>query len=155
MFDRKGIYSAAYPVLEKIASEPQNIWFQFLKSLYSDIDPEVRKKIFTNFLLHSAIQGFNKRAKNEEKYNCNVPWAILMDPTSACNLHCKGCWAADYGSSMNLKKKIYWTNIHEGKKLGTYTYLFSGGEPLMRKDDLLDICKEHDDCLFMHSQTPL
>ena len=149
MFDRKGIYSAAYPVLEKIASEPQNIWFQFLKNLYSDIDPEVRKKIFTNFLLHSAIQGFNKRAKNEEKYNCNVPWAILMDPTSACNLHCKGCWAADYGSSMNLKKDILDKIVHEGKELGTYTYLFSGGEPLMRKDDLLDICKEHDDCLFM------
>ena len=29
-FDRKGIYSAAYPGLVKIASDPQNIWFQFI-----------------------------------------------------------------------------------------------------------------------------
>ncbi|MDD4159727.1 MAG: radical SAM protein [Synergistaceae bacterium] len=149
MFDRNGIYSAAYPVLEKIASDPQNIWFQFIKSLYSDIDTQVRKKIFTNFLLHSAIQGFSQRSKNEEKYNCNVPWAILMDPTSACNLHCKGCWAEDYGSSMNLEKEILDRIIREGKDLGTYTYLFSGGEPLMRKDDIISLCKKHDDCLFM------
>ena len=148
-FDRKGIYSAAYPGLVKIASDPQNIWFQFIKSLYSDIDPEVRKRIFRNFLLHSAIQGFIKRAKNEEKYNCNVPWAILMDPTSACNLHCKGCWAADYGCSMNLETDLLDNIIKQGKELGTYTYLFSGGEPLIRKDDIISICREHDDCLFL------
>ena len=149
MFDRKGIYSAAYPGLEKIASDPQNIWFQFIKSLYSDIDPKVRKRIFRNFLLHSAIEGFSKRAKNEEKYNCNVPWAILMDPTSACNLRCKGCWAADYGSSMNLETDILDNIVQQGKELGTYTYLFSGGEPLIRKDDIINICRKHDDCLFL------
>ena len=149
MFDRKGIYSAAYAGLEKIASDPQNIWFKFIKSLYSDIDPEVIKQIFRNFILHSAIQGFAKRTKNEEKYNCNVPWAILMDPTSACNLHCKGCWAADYGCSMNLGTDILDNIIRQGKELGTYTYLFSGGEPLIRKDDIADICREHDDCLFL------
>lgn len=26
----------------------------------------------------------------------------LMDPTSACNLKCTGCWAAEYGKHMNL-----------------------------------------------------
>ncbi len=149
LFDRKGTYSAAYPTIEKIASDPDNIWFKFIKSLYTDIDPEVRKKLFTNFLLNSAIIGFNRRAENEAKYNCNVPWAILMDPTSACNLHCKGCWAADYGGSMNLGKDTMDRIIREGKELGTYTYLFSGGEPLMKKDEIIEICRRHDDCLFM------
>ncbi len=149
LFDRKGIYSAAYPALERIASDPQNIWFKFIKSLYSDIDPDVRKKLFTNFILNSAITGFNRRAENEAKYDCNVPWAILMDPTSACNLRCKGCWAADYGSSMQLEREILDRIVREGKELGTYTYLFSGGEPLLRKDDILYLCKKHDDCLFM------
>jgi MoaA/NifB/PqqE/SkfB family radical SAM enzyme len=36
------------------------------------------------------------------EHGCNVPWAILMDPTSACNLHCTGCWAAEYGNKLNL-----------------------------------------------------
>ena len=37
-----------------------------------------------------------------ETYQCNIPWLILMDPTSACNLHCTGCWAAEYGHKLNL-----------------------------------------------------
>lgn len=32
----------------------------------------------------------------------NIPWLILMDSTSACNLHCAGCWAAEYGNRLNL-----------------------------------------------------
>lgn len=31
-----------------------------------------------------------------------VPWAILLDLTSAYNLKCTGCWAAEYGNHMNL-----------------------------------------------------
>jgi MoaA/NifB/PqqE/SkfB family radical SAM enzyme len=89
------------------------------------------------------------RAENEAKYDCNVPWAILMDPTSACNLHCKGCWAADYGNSMHLERETLDRIITEGKELGTYTYLFSGGEPLTRKEDILYLCGKHDDCLFL------
>ena len=30
-----------------------------------------------------------------EREGYNVPWAILLDPTSACNMHCTGCWAAE------------------------------------------------------------
>ena len=40
--------------------------------------------------------------ESREKYQCNIPWLILMDPTSACNLKCTGCWAAEYGHLLNL-----------------------------------------------------
>ena len=31
-----------------------------------------------------------------ETYDINVPWLIRMDPTSACNMRCTGCWAAEH-----------------------------------------------------------
>lgn len=31
-----------------------------------------------------------------EKYDINVPWLIRMDPTSACNMRCTGCWAEEH-----------------------------------------------------------
>ena len=46
--------------------------------------------------------GTPRQRRNSEKYHCNIPWAVLMDPTSACNLHCTGCWAADYGNRLNM-----------------------------------------------------
>ena len=84
-----------------------------------------------------------------EKYNCNIPWAILMDPTSACNLHCTGCWAAEYGNKLNLTFDEMDSIIRQGKELGIYMYIYTGGEPLVRKADLIRLCEKHDDCVFL------
>jgi len=72
-----------------------------------------------------------------------------MDPTSACNLHCTGCWAAEYGNKMNIVLDTLDSIIKQGKKLGTYMYIYSGGEPLVRKDDIIKLCEKHNDCAFL------
>ena len=44
-----------------------------------------------------------------------------MDPTSACNLHCSGCWAAEYGHKLNLSLETIDSIVRQGKELGIYT----------------------------------
>ena len=85
-----------------------------------------------------------------EKYNCNIPWAILMDPTSACNLKCTGCWAAEYGNHMNLTYEEMNDIVNQGVELGTYVYLFTGGEPLVRKRILFGYVKPIRTAYFQH-----
>ena len=87
--------------------------------------------------------------ETEEKEDCNVPWAILLDPTSACNLHCTGCWAAEYGHKLNLSLETIDDIVTQGKKLGTYMYIYTGGEPMVRKKDIITICERHPDCEFL------
>lgn len=48
-----------------------------------------------NFFLNAALIGVPIARAVEEEHGCNVPWAILMDPTSNCNLRCEGCWAGN------------------------------------------------------------
>jgi len=117
--------------------------------LYTDIDASVRKTLFENFLVNATIIGGQRQKKSREENNCNIPWAILMDPTSACNLHCTGCWAADYGNKLSMSYETLDSIIEQGKKLGTYMYIYSGGEPLMRKRDIIKLCKKHNDCAFL------
>jgi MoaA/NifB/PqqE/SkfB family radical SAM enzyme len=38
--------------------------------------------------------------------------------------------------------------ITQGKDMGCYVYLFTGGEPLVRKDDIIRLCEKHNDCVF-------
>lgn len=38
--------------------------------------------------------------------------------------------------------------ITQANKLGTYFFLFSGGEPLVRKKDIIRLCENHPDCQF-------
>ena len=102
-----------------------------------------------NFLLNSVLFSEDLKKESREKYNCNIPWTILLDPTTACNLKCKGCWAAEYGNSLNLSYEQIDDIISQGKELGIYFYIFTGGEPLVRKKDILKICEKHNDCEFL------
>ena len=72
-----------------------------------------------------------------------------LDPTSACNMHCTGCWAAEYGNQLNLSLETMDSIIRQGKELGTYMCIYTGGEPLVRKTDLIKLCEMHPDCEFL------
>lgn len=70
-------------------------------------------------------------------------------PYNLCNLSCKGCWSAEYGNNYNLSFETIDSIIKQGKALGTYIYIYTGGEPLVRKSDLIKLCEIHDDCIFL------
>lgn len=148
-FDKDNLYKNAYDMIDGFMKDPNNNWNRLITSVYSDIDDGVRRKMFENFLINSAILGSQRKNKMVTKYDCNIPWAILMDPTSACNLHCTGCWAAEYGNRLNLDFATLDSIVKQGKELGTYMYIFSGGEPLVRKDDIIRLCEKHNDCEFL------
>lgn len=147
-FDRKGTLEKERGAIRNILEDTESNWYQFVMSLWRDIDPEVRKRLFENFIINGCLLGYQRQVENKEKYNCNIPWAILLDPTSACNLHCTGCWAAEYGNRMNLTYEEMDNIVCQGVELGTYVYLFTGGEPLVRKNDIIRLCEAHPDCVF-------
>ena len=122
---------------------------KYMHRLINEIDPHVLKTIALNLGFEAFVYGTKTIRKNREKYGCNVPWLILMDPTSACNLHCTGCWAAEYGNRLNLTYEEMDSVVTQGKELGTYLYMFTGGEPLVRKSDIIKLCEKHNDCAFL------
>ncbi|NLK71678.1 MAG: radical SAM protein [Clostridiales bacterium] len=130
-------------------ADEESIPAQFIDRIYKELNPKCREKLLTNFLVQSYFIGRVKAEENEKKYNCKIPWAILIDPTSACNLKCKGCWAAEYNKNDSLSYEQLDRIITEGKELGIYAYLYSGGEPLVRKNDLIKLAEKHDDCIFL------
>ena len=147
--DREGTVKVQMDVIRDLMSDHNSNWFKLAKSLWSEVDDGVRKKLFENFVINTAVIGMRREKASKAEYKCNIPWAILFDPTSACNLHCKGCWAADYGNSMNLSLETWDSIIEQGKKLGTFMYIYSGGEPMVRREDIIKMCRKHDDCVFL------
>ena len=148
-FDKEDRFVSQREHFHNLLDHPEGNWYQLFKSLWTDIDDEVRKTIFENFVVNTALIGAIRQEENRQKYGCNIPWAILMDPTSACNLHCTGCWAADYGNKLNMDYDTLDSIIKQGTALGTFFYIYSGGEPLVRKDDIIKLCAAHPDCQFL------
>ncbi|MDU2583512.1 MAG: radical SAM protein [Anaerococcus hydrogenalis] len=135
--------------IDKVISDPDDVFHKYILNMLNTIDPDVFDKTVINFLLNSVLFSEDLKKESREKYNCNIPWTILLDPTTACNLKCKGCWAAEYGNSLNLSYEQIDDIISQGKELGIYFYIFTGGEPLVRKKDILKICEKHNDCEFL------
>lgn len=133
----------------KVINDPDNNMNRLLMDIFDDVDLDIIKTGFTNFVVNANFIGWEKQQKIREEYGCNVPWTILMDPTSACNLLCTGCWAAEYGNRLNLSLEELDDIIRQGKDMGVYFYIYTGGEPLVRKKDLMELCRRHPDCVFM------
>lgn len=104
--------------------------------------------LLLNFFVNASILGIPYQYKLSEKYGFAVPWTILIDPTSACNLNCEGCWAGKYNKTDSLSFETLDRIISEAKNLGIYFFIFSGGEPTLYPH-LFAICQKHKDCGFM------
>ena len=148
-FAPNGSMKSQRDIIRSVIENQDNNWYQLMLSLWPDIDPGVRQTVFRNFILNGSVIGWPVQEKMREKYECNVPWAILMDLTSACNLKCTGCWAAEYGHQMSMSYETLDSIIRQGKELGIYFYIYSGGEPLVRKQDIIRLCEAHSDCQFL------
>jgi MoaA/NifB/PqqE/SkfB family radical SAM enzyme len=142
------VHANSFKVVRRELTDKNGVWYQFTENLFNEVDPRVIKKAVTSFFFNGILNNGTKQDKLREKYQCNIPWAILMDPTSACNLHCTGCWAAEYGNRNNLSFETLDSICKQGKELGIYFYLLSGGEPTVRKEDVIKLCEANPDCFF-------
>ncbi|HHV98264.1 MAG TPA: radical SAM protein [Clostridiaceae bacterium] len=133
----------------QVTSDPDNIWNRFIHRVLTEVNPKVRSKFLINYMINAGLFGSPTIDKMKEKHGCNIPWAILMDPTSACNLKCTGCWAGEYSKRDSMDYDTLDRIIKEGKELGIRLFIYSGGEPLIRKNDILKLCEKHDDCIFL------
>lgn len=145
----QGQFPSQREMIREAIENPEHPYYPYIRKLFKDVDPHVTKTLAVNFFINAALTGWPKEEKLRKKYNCNIPWAILLDPTSACNLHCTGCWAAEYGHKLNLTYDEIDDIICQGKELGVYMYIYTGGEPLVRKKDLIKLCEKHSDCVFL------
>ena len=117
-------------------------WFRFLNTALDTLNPHVVKTAVMDLGFEAGFYGLRTRDAAKAKYHCNIPWAILFDPTSACNLHCIGCWAAEYGHTLNLSFDVMDKIVREGNTPGmnaaAATVLAFMREPVLRLVTLRD-----------------
>ena len=130
------------------AIDGRSNWYELILKAFR-LNPEVRTRLLKALIVDANILAWPVQERAREKYRCNIPWAILLDPTSACNLHCTGCWAAEYGHALNLSYEDICSIIDQGRELGCHVYIYTGGEPLVRKADLIRVCERYPECVFL------
>ena len=138
----------AYEHTKQTLTDPDSKWSKLINCVLDQTDPNVARTTALNLGYEAFFRGTKTIRENRVKYQCNIPWLILFDPTSACNMHCVGCWAGEYGHKNNLSFEDMDKIVTQGKELGVYLYMLTGGEPLVRKKDVLKLAEKHNDVQF-------
>ena len=81
-----GWYESQRNAIRNAIQDKNSNWYKLILRIY-ELDPGVRESFFTNFIINASLKGSAIQEEVSEKNNCNVPWAILLDPTSAPKVH--------------------------------------------------------------------
>ena len=114
-----------------VITNPQNTWNDYVYRIIEETDKELLTNVLLTFAIDAGYIGTSTLRENRDK------------------LKCKGCWAAEYGHHSNLTLDEMRKIVTEAKALGTHFFMFTGGEPLVRKKDILTVTKENPDCIFL------
>ena len=112
-----------------------------------DINPNVRNKVLRNFIVKEGLIAPNKRHRILKKEGFYPPSLLVISPTMRCNLKCYGCYAGNYTKDQDLPFEEFDRIIREGKDLGIFFYVISGGEPFFYPG-IMDLFEKHSDCCF-------
>jgi len=121
---------------------------KYFNSIFQEIDRGVRDRLVCNFVINTLLLSPSRRKHVADKTGIHVPITLLIDPTSACNLKCPGCWAGEYAKHDQLEPELLDRILDEAKELGIFGVVMSGGEPFLYPY-LLDMAEKHDDQAFM------
>ncbi|HAF62027.1 MAG TPA: radical SAM protein [Anaerolineaceae bacterium] len=120
------------------------------------ISPAYLKKIADIMVKSIVIDGGDVKRQQDFKavHGRRPPGLLVVSPTKACNLKCKGCYANSSGENHEkLSWDVFDRLLTESRDIfGNRFVVISGGEPFAYKDqgkDLLDMVAKHDDMFFM------
>jgi MoaA/NifB/PqqE/SkfB family radical SAM enzyme len=132
---------------EKLGKDAK--WSRYIDNLIDNYDDDYLKGLMMSFGYEGALSGYRRVRKKSEEIGERLPWIILFDPTTACNLHCTGCWASEYEKTLNLSYEDMDKLITDANELGIHEFVMTGGEPMVRKKDILKLAKAHPDNGYM------
>jgi len=131
--------------LDRMCQE-QHSTIEVLRRAIREMAPHVRERLGTNLLVNQYMLGdlTRQQLRNE---GLAAPDAYLISPTMRCNLHCPGCYAANYSQKDDLELDVIDRVLTEGKELGMYWVTVLGGEPFVRHD-MWEMYRQHNDVFF-------
>ncbi|NLB72858.1 MAG: radical SAM protein [Firmicutes bacterium] len=132
----------------KAFEDPNHIWTKLAERGFSQLHESYRTRGLVNLFINEAYMGQQERRLHAEELETPVPSLIVISPTMRCNLDCTGCYAGRYSKEGEIDEATLDRIITEGKELGIYFFVISGGEPFLR-EDLLSMAEKHDDAIFM------
>ena len=60
------------------AIDDQSNWYRLIMHIMNDTNPEVRDDLVKTLIIDGSLMAWPVQEANRDKYECNIPWAILL-----------------------------------------------------------------------------
>lgn len=137
--------SSFIDTLDRMRAE-QHPTIEAIRRLIRQTSPHVREKLVNSLVIKEFMQG-NVMREQLRSEGLGAPQTYLISPTMRCNLHCTGCYAANYSQKDDLEFEVIDRVLTEGEELGMFWVTILGGEPFIRQD-MWEIYRRHPDVFF-------
>jgi MoaA/NifB/PqqE/SkfB family radical SAM enzyme len=106
------------------------------------------------FLVGARIAWYQKKAADTrqefERQGLFVPPVMIISITTRCNLACAGCYMKHQRAqpAMEMSPDLLRSVVTQASDLGVSVMVIAGGEPLLRKDEILSLAQSFPQILF-------
>ncbi len=153
-------------VVKNVTQRPrrvQELKFLMMRNMLNSMDRLFRESRISNQALNGLLKilvgeillkDIDRRKKAYQEQKGAHPGFLTISPTKACNLFCKGCYAASTAKDQaKLDYEVFHRIIDEKTRLWkSHFTVISGGEPFLYRDKgkgILDIARAHSDNYFL------
>lgn len=143
----------------KVQEDKYNMLMAMAVSVFRNIDRGIISRNIAYKTLDSLVKGAllhsgaDAERKFKEKYGFAPPSFLTISPGKACNLRCKGCYAASGANPEKLSFDVFERIVREAHDFwGSRFIVISGGEPTIYKHDgktVFDLYEMHPDMYFL------
>ena len=120
-------------------SDRNSNWFKLIKSLWTDVDDEIRKTIFENLVVNVGLN----REENKAAAGGELPTALMIDQSRNVSI-------ARLPAAQAKSLDEYDMVISRGKTRGIFAYVITGGADTVSQDNLRKLARVHRDCVFVY-----
>jgi D-alanine-D-alanine ligase-like ATP-grasp enzyme/organic radical activating enzyme len=127
---------------------PRNLPAALIDLIFPETKKEIVGKLPRNTIINKKLDTFSKLknyfSQKSPKNWFIKPMAVEIEITTKCNLRCKGCYMLEEvkKGKENLSAKEILNLLKQVEKIGIYAFALTGGEALLRLDDVCEIIKK-------------
>ena len=141
--------AAVSAVVESLREGENGQATRMFRRVMTELSPHCLKTVARTLFINGLLKSSAIRDQFTRKHGFAPPFTLLISPSMQCNLQCTGCYSGRYAREKGLSYELMDRILSEVRDIGSLFIVFSGGEPLLRKDDLFRLIKKYNDMYFM------
>ncbi|MGB6064651.1 MAG: radical SAM protein [Desulfomonilaceae bacterium] len=141
--------AAIQAVIESLREGPNSQASRMFRRVMTELSPHCLKAVANSLFINGLLRSSAVRGDFARENGFDPPFTLLISPTMQCNLQCVGCYSGRYVREKGLPNDLLDRILAEARDMGILFVVFSGGEPLTRKEDLFQLIRKYNDMYFM------